>query len=158
MLKQTILLSTLMAMVFLGGCATRLSSNVAPSQDIDNLGTIYVARFEPDKRGLNKIIAEEFNALGYDAIYGEVEDKPARADTIVTYSDRWMWDITMYMIAIDIQLFDVKKGIPIADAHNLRTSLARKTPRGLIRQALCELLKKECVDDIPETTAVESER
>lgn len=137
-------LMTLMfvAMLVLSGCATRLNANVSPDQNMDRLGKIYVARFEPDKRGLNQIIAEELNKLGYHATYGETKDKPKSTNVVVTYSDKWMWDITMYMIAIDIQMFDVDKGIPIADVHNMRTSLARKSPRGMIREALYELLNK----------------
>ena len=156
MSNKALLLPLFIALIFLNGCATRLNANVAPSQDMDNLGEIYVVRFEPDKRGLNQIIAEEFNALGYKAKYGESTDKPKSTQTVVTYSDKWMWDITMYMLSIDIQLFDVKQGMPIGNVHNFRTSLARKSPRGMIRGALYELLGKGTPpEDMPSTTQVQ---
>jgi len=141
--KKYLLLTLLTLQLSLSACATKLTANVNESQDMDDLGQIFVAHFEPDGRDIHKIIAEEFNALGYNATYGETEEKPKNADTVVTYADRWMWDMTMYMLAIDITLFDVNKGLPIADVHNMRTSLVRKTPRGMVRGALYELLGKD---------------
>jgi len=94
------------ALILTSGCASKLTANITPDANTDDLGNIYVARFEPDKRNLNAIIAEELNLLGYNAESGEINDKPNNTDTLVTYTDRWMWDITMYMIAIDMQFFE----------------------------------------------------
>ncbi len=138
----------LFALVFTSGCASKLSSNITPSANVDDLGNIYVVRFEPDGRNLHNIIAEELELLGHTAKSGEIEDKPANTNTVVTYSDRWMWDITMYLLAIDLQVFDVDKGVPIGSIHNMRTSLIRKTPRGMIRGALYEFFDLENPDDL----------
>ena len=83
-----------------------------------------------------------------DLTVNAINDKPNNTDTLVTYTDRWMWDITMYMIAIDMQFFDVDKGVPIGDAHNMRSSLLRKTPRGMIRGALYEFFDLDNPDDV----------
>jgi hypothetical protein len=137
MIKITKLLSILCLTLVISSCA--LKANIAPEADVNNLGKIYVAHFEPDKRGLNKIFAEELKALGYNARAGESEDQPKDTDTLVTYQDHWSWDITNYMISIDVQFYNVKKGRLIANIHNMRTSLVRKTPRGMIRGVLFEL-------------------
>ncbi len=135
-------------LITISGCATRLTSNVAPNANIENLGDIYVARFSPDKRHLNKIIAEELHALGHNATAGEADKQPKSTDTLITYTDRWRWDITNYMISLDLQMVDAEKGTLIADTHNFRTSLARKTPRGMIRGSLFDLFDLENPDDI----------
>jgi hypothetical protein len=153
MIKITKLLSILCLTLVLGSCATSLKADIAPKADLDNLGKIYVVRFEPDKRGLNKIFAEELKALGYNARAGESESQPKDTDTLVTYQDHWMWDITNYMISIDVQFYSVKKGKLIANIHNMRTSLVRKTPRGMIRGALFELFGIENPDDIAQEKA-----
>lgn len=152
-MKKIALLLVTLCMV--SGCATRLSSNVVPAADINNLGEIYVARFSPDKRHLNKIIAEELRDLGRIATAGEANEQPKKTDTLITYTDRWRWDITNYMISLDIQVVDAKKGTQIADVHNMRTSLARKSPRGMIRGALFDLFGLENPDDVQQSDSPE---
>ncbi len=58
---------------------------------------VFVERFEPDKRNLNEIIADNISARGHTAIAGETGQAPDHTTLVVTYVDKWMWDITKWM-------------------------------------------------------------
>jgi hypothetical protein len=39
--------------------------------------------------------------MGCSATHGTTQSPPRQVDAVVTYTDRWMWDITMYMLRLD---------------------------------------------------------
>ena len=57
-------------------------------------------------------------------------------DAVVTYSDRWMWDFTMYMLSLDITLRDGRTGFPMAVGQSMHASLTRKSPEEMVREVL----------------------
>ena len=121
-------------------CAT-LDSAKAPDADIKGLKSFYVVRVPEDERGVEKLIAARLTAMGFVATSGDTPQPPDRVDAIVTYQDRWMWDITMYMIKLDIQVHDGSSGALLARAQAMRPSLQRKSPEGMVEQVLGEIFK-----------------
>lgn len=128
-MKKIISFAGCLALVFfLSGCMATLKAKVEPGQTFDDLGQVYVAHFAPDKRNLHQTIASELTALGYPAQSGELESMPASTDTLVTYMDNWMWDVTNYMIKINIQFKDATTRQLIVSGESQRSSMARKAP------------------------------
>jgi len=121
----------------------RLESSVVPETNLNQIKKIYVARFEPDRRYLNRIIADQLALMGYDAIAGEENNIPKDIDTMVTYIDNWQWDITNYMIKISIQFRNAQNGKLLASGESYRTSLIRKQPPDMIRETLEEIFKRK---------------
>jgi hypothetical protein len=101
-----------------------------------------VVRLDADKRGIEKLISDRLNVMGYKATAGEKTAVPDDAEAIVTYQDKWMWDITMYMIELNVQVRQPKTDIAMATGHSLRTSLARKSPPEMVEEVLTDLFKK----------------
>ena len=135
---------TYITVVFLlTGCATNLTSNLAPGASFNDLGKTFVVRFDPDTRELNSIIADKLTMMGYPAVAGEKSEIPKDVDTLVTYQDNWQWDITNYMIKIKIQFRDGKSRELIVEGESYRTSLARKSPEEMIEETLVEIFKKK---------------
>jgi len=122
------------------GCVnTELTSDIDPSADLVGLETFYVAKFGPDERGVEAMIAAELNAMGKTATSG-VDPKPTSpVDAVVTYEDRWMWDITMYMLELSIDLRDPETNYKFATGRSYRTSLARKDPEEMVTEVLSEI-------------------
>jgi hypothetical protein len=81
--------------------------------------------------------------MGMQATAGEAGRTPADVDAIVTYQDKWTWDITMYMIELNVQIRKPKSEITIASGHSLRTSLARKSPPEMVEEVLTDIFKKK---------------
>ena len=121
------------------GCASSITSDVDPNVELSTVTAFYVQRFEPDQRGLEKIIADDLLSRGFTATYGEAEKTDEQVDAIVTYRDKWMWDITMYMIEIAIELHDPETGYVFASGQSYHTSLARQSPPEMVGEVFDEL-------------------
>lgn len=118
------------------GCATSLTADVDPSADLSSLKTFYVVNQPNDRRGLEVLIADELNVMGKKAISGKSSTPPEAVDAVVNYVDRWMWDITNYMIQLTVEIRDPKTNYIIASGNSYRTSLARESPEAMVDEVL----------------------
>jgi hypothetical protein len=140
-MSKTILASLVTcAVLSLGACAT-LDSAKAPDANLKALHSFYVALEKDDDNAINKLIATRLSTMGYQASFGGTAQPSERVDAIVTYQDHWTWDITMYMIKLDIQIHDGESGAVIARAQAKRPSLQRKSPEGMVQEVLGEIFK-----------------
>jgi hypothetical protein len=139
-LKKILTFAVACAAVSLGACAT-LESAKAPDANVKDLKSFYVTRVPEDERGIEKMIAARLSTMGYLAASGDAPQSPNPVDAVVTYQDRWMWDITMYMIKLDVQVHDGNSGAVIARAQAVRPSLQRKSPEGMVQEVLGEIFK-----------------
>lgn len=131
------------ATVFLCGCATQLKADISPGTKLSDVKKLYVVKLPADGRGVDRMIADRLNVMGMKATSGEKSAVPDDVDAIVTYQDRWMWDITMYMLELNVQLRQPKTEMVMAAGHTLRTSLVRKSPPELIEEVLNEIFKNK---------------
>ena len=139
-LKKILTFALACAALVLSACAT-LDSAKAPDVNLKGLKSFYVTRVPEDERGIEKIIAARLSAMGYLATSGDAPQPPDQVDAVVTYQDRWMWDMTMYMIKLDVQVHDGNSGAVIARAQAVRPSLQRKSPEGMVQEVLGEIFK-----------------
>ena len=124
------------------GCVNQLKSDIASGTDLGTIKKYYVVRLPADKRGVEKLIADRLNLMGKQATFGEKSAMPADAEAIVTYQDKWMWDITMYMIQLDVQLRKPQSEIAVANGHAMHSSLVRKSPPEMVEEVLADIFKK----------------
>jgi len=80
--------------------------------------------------------------MGYRATTGPEDAAPDDVDAIVTYRDKWMWDITMYMLELDITLRNPKTKYPIAVGNSYHTSLTRKSSEEMVKEVLTNIFNK----------------
>lgn len=132
--------AALLPLLLLAACATETASR-APDTDLSRLKTFYVVRLPADHHGIQELICARLQQLGYRSTWGDARTPPSPVDAIVTYQDRWMWDITMYMIRLDVQVRDGGTGAILAYGEVQRPSLERKSPQGMVEQTLGELFK-----------------
>lgn len=138
---KRIILSLAIACIALTGCAS-MQANKAPNADLSKLKTFYVAKLPADERGIEGLIATRLSAMGHEAAAGASQTPPASVDAIVTYQDRWAWDITMYMIRLSVQIRDGQTGTILANGESMRPSLQRKSPEGMVEEVLTEIFKQ----------------
>jgi hypothetical protein len=140
-MSKTISTSIVMcAVLSLSACAT-LNSAKAPDANVKELHSFYVAQEKDDDNGIDKLIATRLSTMGYQSSFGATAKPAEHVDAIITYQDRWTWDITMYMIKLDVQIHDWESGTVIARAQSMRPSLQRKSPEGMVQEVLGEILK-----------------
>lgn len=138
-----ILLLCLLAL-FLLGCASRihsLDSRITPNINLHAYKTFYVVQHAKDTRHLDKIIRDQMRGIGLKAESGPAGSKPPGMDVIVTYEDRWTWDVTMYLLSLSIDLRDSRNDLLLATGKSYRFSFARKPPEFMAREILEAIFK-----------------
>jgi hypothetical protein len=136
---RLVLGAVLAASLLLGGCATSLTADKMPGVDLAGISSLYVRKLPADGRGIDRLISEQLVAMGRSSSYGSEAKPPRSVDAIVTYQDRWYWDITMYMLSLAIQVRDPQTDVPLATGNALRTSLVRKSPEEMVKDVLTQI-------------------
>jgi hypothetical protein len=126
------------------GCAiNRDTANFDPNKNLVQTDVFYVERFEPDNRYLNKIIADKLAVRGYMATAGEAGQAPGDTTVLVSYVDKWQWDITNYLIELTITFRDPASGAAIASGNSYHTSLTRLSPEEMIDEVLTNIVEAD---------------
>lgn len=137
------LLVSVVALFALSGCAVnRATGSVDPSADLSSLKTMYVKKLPADNRGVEFLIAEKLRTRGVAATAGDGA-VPGGVDAVVTYVDRWMWDITMYMLELTVTIRDPKTDFPLATGNSFHTSLTRLSPKEMVSEVIDNIYGKE---------------
>lgn len=126
------------ALVVLTGCYIQYTnSRVLPDSVLSQEKTYYVVRHERDTRQIDLIIAKEMKAMGLHKTTSGIErDMPAGTDVVVLYEDRWMWDMTNYLLMLKVQFRDASSNLLIARGQSVRTSLVRKSVEEMVQETL----------------------
>ncbi|MCJ7558380.1 MAG: hypothetical protein MUP90_15915 [Gammaproteobacteria bacterium] len=133
-----------MSGLMLGGCAiNRDTANFDPNKDVVATDVFYVERFEPDQRHLNQTIADKISVRGYEVTAGETGQAPANTTVLVTYVDKWQWDITNYLIELTMTFRDPVSGAAIASGNSYHTSLSRLSPEEMIDEVLTNIIEAD---------------
>jgi hypothetical protein len=131
-----------LATLGLVGCAiNRESASASSDIELSHLKKFYVLKFAPDERGINNLIATELDKLGFEASTGLESSAPKDVDAIVTYRDKWQWDITMYMIELRVFIREPQTDNLLAVGNSLHTSLTRKSPEEMVAEVLLNIFR-----------------
>ena len=129
------------ALVLASGCAVnRATATVEPSANLERIRTAYVVKLPKDERSVNVLIADALRARGVQASTAPAPQESV--DAVVTYADRWMWDITMYMLELTIIVREPGTDFPLATGNSFHTSLTRKAPREMVDEVLDNIFRK----------------
>jgi len=142
-LKQLLRLISLLALVgsLTTGCAVnRATATVDPGAKLDTLKTMHVTKLPQDGRNIDALIADKLRTRGYTVTTGP--QAPARVDALVTYADKWMWDITMYMLELTVTVREPKTDYPLATGNSFHTSLTRKSPAEMVDEVINNIFKE----------------
>jgi len=142
MKKMRSIVLLLFVLLLVPACATKsLYSAKVPGATLDNLKTFYVVWQDKDNRDLHKLIMAELNRLGYKANAGFRKDIPDDVDAVITYKAQWMWDITLYLLKLNIQIKNPETNFPLVKGESFRTSLVRESPEVMIKEVLETIFK-----------------
>ena len=141
MMRRLALSLLLVAATLAGGCAVnRATATADPALRWDTLKTLHVKKLEADERGIQTLIADKLRSKGFSVT---VDPQPnPQADAVVTYVDRWMWDITMYMLELTVVIRDPKSDFPLASGNSFHTSLTRKSPQEMVDEVIENIVKQ----------------
>ena len=137
--RSGFIITLLAVFALLHGCATnRATATIDPTTDLSALTVFHVKKNSDDTRGTNTLIENKLEEMGF-----QVSEAETGVDAIVTYVDKWFWDITFYMLELTISLRDPKTDFPLASGNSYHTSLARKSPEEMVDEVLTNIFLGE---------------
>ena len=144
MLKRAIFISLILAVLSsLFGCATNhATATVTPGTDLRAMKTFYVVKLPNDKNNTDQLIKDYLIKKGYTATTGPELTPPYQTDGVVTYIDKWFWDITMYMLELTINVRSPSNNFPVAVGNSLHTSLTRLSPPEMVNEVMTNIYKE----------------
>lgn len=136
-----LLLAAVAVSVFASGCAVnRATATVDPSANLDKLRVVQVRKLEGEDGTIQKLIASNLRKRGYEV--SEDAQPPEKVDAVVTYVDKWMWDITMYLIELTVTVREPKSDFPLATGNSLHSSLTRLSPTEMVDEVVGNIFKE----------------
>ena len=122
------------------GCANRATARVDPTADLKSMKTMHVVKIPDETAGISTLIADDLRHRGYTVTTGT--DKPSTVDAVVTYVDKWMWDMTMYLFELTVTIREPKTDFPLATGNSLHGSLTRKSPPEMVEEVMGNIFKE----------------
>jgi hypothetical protein len=102
--------SAVSALVFFTACATTQQVTFSNSIEKVSANTAYVVTHGGRSADMDVHMQEDLRARGLKVMTGPDVIKTNDADLLVKYSDRWRWDIVMYLEDVHIMIYDGKSG------------------------------------------------
>jgi hypothetical protein len=137
------ILALLTGISLMSGCAVnQATASVTPGTDLKAMKSFYVVKAAEEKRDTNQLIVDFLTKKGYAATTGPELTPPYNADGVVTYIDKWFWDITMYMLELTINVRNPKDNFPVAVGNSLHTSLTRLSPPEMVGEVMSNIYKE----------------
>jgi hypothetical protein len=88
------------------------------------------------------LIADKLRTKGVVVTTG-VQAPPSSVDAVVTYVDRWTWDMSMYMLELTITIREPRTDFPLATGNSLHTSLTRLSDTEMVSEVIDNIWKAQ---------------
>jgi len=126
------------AIFFMSGCASNwVTTTLDPSTDMASIKSLHVERLAPDQRRIDLMIAKKLKEMGFEVnAEGNIL---TNIDAVVTYRDRWAWDMGNYMVGLTIIISDPETDISLARGFSYHSSLSRKSPEEMVDETLMNI-------------------
>lgn len=135
------ILMILLTVVSIGfaGCSSRSTAKVDASANLSTIKTMHVVKIPEETAQISAFIADDLRHRGY--VVTTSAEKATGVDAVVTYVDRWMWDMSMYLLELTIMIRDPITDFPLATGNAMYTSLIRKSPPEMVDEVMGNIFK-----------------
>ncbi len=120
------------------GCANHATASLTPGADLSKIKSFYLIPGAEDKDNY-KIIQANLEKRGFTVTTGPEMLPPYKSDAVVTYVDRWDWDIIAYMIELTIAFRDPINNSPIAVGNSLHSVWVHRSPEEMVDEVLTNI-------------------
>lgn len=125
-------------------CANRATASLSPGADLSKIKSFYLIPGAEDEDNY-KLIQSNLEKRGYSVTTGPEMTPPYKADAVVHYIDKWMWDLTPYMLELTITFRDPINNYPLAVGNSLHSSLSRKSDVDMVDEVLTNIFNAKAV-------------
>lgn len=130
------------ALLILQSCAVnRATATLAPGADLAGIKNVYIVKEVGDDHNIDELMKTQMTKMGYSATNGPELPLPYKADAVLTYVDKWMWDMTMYMLELTVHVRNPETNASLAVGNSYHTSLTRKSPEEMVEEVLGNIFK-----------------
>lgn len=136
---NTLILCGLIVTMSYGCAINRATAYKEPTAKLSTLKSMYVKQ-APDDDTMYPLIADKLRSRGITVAIGK-GPPPKDVDALVTYIDRWIWDITMYPVELTIVIREPQSEYPIALGNSYHTSLTRKSAKDMVAEVMDNIYK-----------------
>jgi len=98
-----------------------------------------------DTTGDTTPVEQELTQRKFQVKSGPQEAAPKDIDCLVKSQQRWMWDLTMYLLELKVDFLDPKTGALFASGRIYRPSLIRRSPEFMAH----EVMEKALGETVP---------
>jgi hypothetical protein len=127
--------------LFAVGCSNHATATLSPGADLNAVKSFYVVHQPKDTHSLHYLIRDKLMKEGYMATAGpESERSSHQVNSVVSYVDRWVWDMTLYLLELTVTLRDAHNNFPLAVGNSYHTSLTRKSPEEMVDEVMTNIL------------------
>lgn len=130
------------SVALLNGCASGQTGGSALALNPSAGNVFFVERQPEDKRNLAVGIVKNLSDRGLTATWGELDAAPANVAYILRYTDRWSWDMRMFLADLRIEARDPQTGALLGYGQSVQNSMKAMgwTHDTVIDLAVAELL------------------
>lgn len=124
-------------------CVGNVSGQMTLPADVAARGSYCVERHAEDTRDLASIIAAKLRERGLQAKSGAAGEALTGCDYVVSYTDRWFWDMRMYLADLRIELRDARDKTILGYGQSSQSSLKAmgQTQEDVVATALDQLFR-----------------
>ena len=134
--KLTLSLLLLGVLALSAGCANRATASLTAGADLSKTRTFYVVQ---NSKQIADLVKDNLVKRGFTATVGPELPLPYKADAIVSYEDKWQWDMTMYLLELTITFRNATNNYPMVVGNSYHTSLTRKSPEAMVDEVLTNI-------------------
>jgi hypothetical protein len=132
MIRPIACVALLLVFVIAGGCSHQIQAAPEAGVDIGRFTTYHVVAPEPGE--VVTAIKNDLTGRGFSVTTGPESATPSNAQCKVIAHDKWMWDITMYLLEVKMEMVDARTGALLASGRCYRTSTVRKSPKVMVKE------------------------
>jgi len=109
---------------------------------LDRSRPAYVIENHCDGRSseVQPLLVQSLQERGFKISQGTESKRPADVTTVVRYDCQWHWDITWYLLDLQVGLYEAPENLLIASGHSTRSSLARAPANVVVEEAIGAML------------------
>ena len=144
MLRRLAPILLVICLLLTSGCAiNRATAIVTSGTDLSRVKSFYIVEVHGDKDTWNiyKLIETNLAKRGFTVATGRDVQSSHKSDVILTYVDKWMWDMSMYLLQLTITFKDSTNNFTMARGYSYHTSLTRKSPEEMVDEVLTNIFK-----------------
>ena len=127
----------------LASCAIDVGGYITPDSNLNKQANYYIFHSTRDERGLHELLRKNMEMRGYNVSSGSEDDLQENIDYVLRYGGQWQWDVTWYLLNLDIKIYHSETRLLAASAHSLRTSLVRRSSEGVVSETLDQIFDSQ---------------